>query len=985
MRELGVNAARVMRGVRRVASSAAATASAAALVATAPLAPGGAAAAQVPLLQTLDNRQNPRGIDWRRIETPHFEVIYPDALGKEAQRAATLLEATYAPLRRTLGKGTARFPVVLNNRSLSSNAYVAWGPRRSQWYALPPTTVDAMGPVEWYTLLAAHEGRHVVQQEAVRSGLVGVADRLFGDNTTAFLGGALYFPSWFWEGDAVGMETALTGSGRGRQPSFTQRIRALRSAGKPYRYWPAWEGTYRTYLPDWYELGFVITTHVRRRYGPDAWREVIRRAARNPLAPMALSMALRRVTGRTLEQLHGDAIAELDTLWVRQRGEVEETPARLVTPADTGYHQWLTPQFAGDGSVIATYSDLSTVKRLERLREGKREVLVRDIALPGELQFHVSRDRVVWSEYEQSPRWGEESFLVVKRLDLATGKLTRLTDRSRYFAPTLSPDARRVAVIDFSLARRAEAVVLDAESGRELQRLANTSGHFLVTPSWSPDGASLYVVAVSNGRGNALVRMPLDGSATDTILPFTHAAISRPVAVGGRIVFGSPRSGIDNLYVVDTATRAVAAVTSRRFGAMWGTPSPDGSRLLFSDYSVRGYDIAEMALDGGRLDSLLRIANGTSGLPAPTGYAEPLVAQEGGGDAAAQAGRGGGAGDRVWTSAPYRGVARLLDFHSLALSPTTDAANTGLTLESRNLLNTFGVSVGGAFNLNERTAAAEVGASYAALPVIVDVAGRLGRRASTYSDSAGGETGFSWQEQSLNVALRLPLSRLVGLTRQSVVASVGMGVTRISDQPVAFRFENNNGRFTPLTYLLSASHFGPAAYRDLYPTGAAATALYRHTPLGSDYRSHQASVRGSLYLPGVADNDAVVLDAALEAQTPGNYRFSSQYLFPRGYASRFHERFVRAGVSYHHPLLYPDLALGPWLYVRRVQGAAFADAGRGSARSGAAARDYRSVGGELTADVSPFGLRQTIRTGVRVSRTLTGEKRASAEWIVSIF
>jgi hypothetical protein len=63
----------------------------------------------------------------------------------------------------------------------------------------------------------------------------------------------------------------------------------------------------------------------------------------------------------------------------------------------------------------------------------------------------------------------------------------------------------------------------------------------------------------------------------------------------------------------------------------------------------------------------------------------------------------------------------------------------------------------------------------------------------------------------------------------------------------------------------------------------------------------------------------------------------------------------------------------------------FADAGRGSTRTGAAARDYRSVGAEVTADVSPFGLRQTIRTGVRVSQTLTGGGRTVAEWVVSVF
>ena len=395
--------------------------------------------------------------------------------------------------------------------------------------------------------------------------------------------------------------------------------------------------------------------------------------------------------------------------------------------------------------------------------------------------------------------------------------------------------------------------------------------------------------------------------------------------------------------------------------------------MIFSDYSVRGYDIAEAVLES----SAATAGAETDGKP--VGYSAPLVAQEANGDILPKI------APREWTATPYRGASRLFDFHSLTIAPTTDETNVGLAVESRNLLNTFGLSAGATFNLNERTSAAEVAASYAGLPVIVDVSSRLGSRASTYTDSAGESQGFSWHEQSLTTALRLPLTRLRGLTRQSLVASAGFGVTHISDQPVAFRFENNNGRFTPVTYLLSASHIRPAAYRDLYPTGAVVSALYRHTPFGSDYRSHQGSVRGALYLPGLAENHAFVINAAREVQDPTNYRFSTQYVFPRGYASRFHERFTRAGADYHLPLLYPDFALGPWLYVRRIQGAIFGDVGRGSTRANTLVRDYRSTGVDLTADVSPFGLRQTVRSGVRVARTFTAPERTSVEWIVTIF
>jgi Tol biopolymer transport system component len=939
------------------------------------------AAAQAPLTSRLSTLQNPRGIAWYRLDSPHFTIVYPDSLGDEAQRVARLLENGYQPLANSLGRTPPRIPVVLNNQSLTSNAYVAWGPRRSQWYPMPNPTVDGFGPVEWYRLLAAHEGRHVVQEHAMRTGWVGLAGRIFGDNTVAFLAASLYFPAWLWEGDAVGMETALTGAGRGRQPAFTGRNRAMLAAGMSYRYYPAWQGSYRTYYPDWYELGYILTSYVRRHHGDSAWRRVIRGAARNPLAPWALSAALRRETGASLTQVHGAAMREADSLWRAQRAAVVETPATRLSPANDEYHTWLYPQYAGDGSVIAAYTDLNTVTQLVRLRNGRREVLVPRVGLVGELQFHVRGNRVVWAEYEADPRYGERNFLVIKRLELGTGEVKRLTDRSRYFGPALSPDARRIVAVEYSLSRRARLVVLDAETGAVLERLPEDPG-FLVTPAWAPDGNAIDVVRVDSVRGNALVRVALDGSPERVVIDYTAMAISRPTPVGNQVLFGSPRSGLDNIWTVDTATRAMARITSRRFGASYPSMADDGQRLVFADYGPTGYDVAEMSIDPGGIVPAQDVA------PDAVLLADSVIAQERRlgalHDSAGLSPPMAGSAEVVWPVRPFTGWSRLFDFHSLMIAPTSDGMNAGLALESRNLLNTFGMNIGVVFNPNERTQALEVGASYGGLPVIVEGALRLGSRASTYTDTTGDERNFTWDEQSVTAVARLPLTRTFGLQRQSVTLSAGVGVTDISSQPVEFRFENNNGRFVPLSYVLSASQVRAAAYRDLLPTGVSATMLYRHTPGSNDYRSHIVAVRATAILPGLLANHGLVVDAGHEEQRPSNYRFSSELLFPRGFGRRYHDRLTRAGIAYHLPLWYPDLAAGPLVYARRVQGSLFAEGGRGSDRLDARVYQYRSVGGELTADLAPLGTRSTMRVGVRLSQRLTGDQRFVSEFILSL-
>ncbi|MBK8249994.1 MAG: hypothetical protein IPK85_21775 [Gemmatimonadetes bacterium] len=931
---------------------------------------GSPAPAQAPITARLSTLQNPRGLDWQEVRTAHFTVIYPRALDGEARRAARLLEDHYRPLAASLGVAPRRIPVVLTNQSLTTNAYVGWAPRRTQWYAMPSPTVDAFGPMDWYRLLAVHEGRHIVQEQALRTGWVGLLSRIFGDQTMAFLGGQLYFPAWFWEGDAVGMETALSSSGRGRLPSFTGRLRTMVAGGETPAYYPTWQGSLRTLYPDWYEQGFLLTSYVRRHHGDSAWRRVLRSASWNPLPPFALSLALKRETGKGLVDLQAAALAEADSAWRVQRDAVRETPGTPRSPTNDAYHVWSLPQVAGDGSIIATYWDMDTPTQLVRLARGRREVLVDRVGLVGDLQFHVRGNQVVWSEYEVDPRYGERNYLVVKRLDLDTRQVVRLSDRSRYYGPSLSPDGARIVAVEFDSTRRTRLAFMDAESGVVRPALDVSGGH-LVTPSWTPDGRGVFVVAVDTARGNALLRVDVLSGQVRTLVDFTHDAISRPVASGGYVLFDSPRDGLDNVWAVDTSSGRVTRVTSRRFGAKHASPAADGRTMVYADYGPSGWDIVEAPLDPGSGEeaSVVRAA--------PVRLADSTVAQEARLGAALAP-----ATHDAWRPRPYGGLRTLFDFHSLMVAPGSDGVNQGLSLESRNLLNTFGLNAGVLWNTNEQKLSMDVGASYAGLPVIVDAGMRWGSRGSSFTDSLGAVVPYSWNEQSVQLVARLPLTRLMGQRRQSLTLAAGVARTRVTDQPVRFRFDNNNGLFTPVVYSATASHVRSAAFRDLMQTGASASVVYRHTPLQGDYDSHLLAARGTAIAPGPFRNDALVLDAGHEEQRPDEYRFSSELVFPRGFSRRYHDRLTRAGASYHLPLLYPDLALGPLAFVRRIQGAGFVDVARGADRTGARVVDYRSVGGELTADIAPLGMRSTMRLGVRLSQQLTGEKRARTEFLV---
>ena len=107
-------------------------------------------------------------------------------------------------------------------------------------------------------------------------------------------------PWWFIEGDAVGTETALTSSGRGRIPEFDVELRALLLSGKRYKYFKAMFGSHRDWDPlsSPYLMGYYLTTHVKRKYGPDVWADMMYRATWAPFVPHWFDFMLIKKTGQ---------------------------------------------------------------------------------------------------------------------------------------------------------------------------------------------------------------------------------------------------------------------------------------------------------------------------------------------------------------------------------------------------------------------------------------------------------------------------------------------------------------------------------------------------------------------------------------------------------------------------------------------------------------------------------------------------------------
>ncbi|MEJ7662731.1 MAG: hypothetical protein WKG07_25785 [Hymenobacter sp.] len=175
---------------------------------------------------------------------------------------------------------------------------------------------------------------------------------------------AVGVPQWFFEGDAVGSETALTRSGRGRIPYFGLGLRANLLSGRRYNYQKAVSGSLRDNVPDWYVLGYYLTSSAKAHYGPDVWRRVLDSYYKFPFYPFSFSNSLKRTTGLRgggpIRPHHARAGLHLAG---GAGGAPAPTPVRELSgqAATPIFTQYQFPQYADDSTVVALKSGLGDI------------------------------------------------------------------------------------------------------------------------------------------------------------------------------------------------------------------------------------------------------------------------------------------------------------------------------------------------------------------------------------------------------------------------------------------------------------------------------------------------------------------------------------------------------------------------------------------------------------------------------------------------
>lgn len=863
--------------------------------------------------QIFDDDQNPPSVKWRQIQSLSFQIIYPEEFEQEAQRVTNLLESTIERVSKSIGKKPRKISIILQNRDINSNGFVQLAPRRSEFITTPPQQSDYQ---DWLNSLAVHELRHVVQFDKLTGYLTAP---LFEQLALAIFG--ITLPPWFYEGDAVGIETLLSKAGRGRLPSWEIPFRTNTLSGQKYSYQKDYLGSFKNVTPGYYQLGYFMTTKLRRDYGADALEELLSRIASNPLRPYNFSSSLKKITGHNTKAWHQQTVAELDSLWHAQLRQTkpEQYPVFPAAKA-TDVIDFLLPVALPDSSILALQRSNHSVPKIVSINQKKE---VKELIKTGiQLQPHFSYGggKITWDELRYDKRYLKQTFQVINVYDLQEKKHKQLTRKTRLFSPTLSRDGDHIAALELQLDNQFYLILLDSRTGEEQQRIRMPTGLTIQTPSFNGTGLKVIATALSN-QGTNLIEVDLAKGETKLLLQWQAQQIERPIYVKDGIIFKAHYNGIDNLYQWTFHEQDIKQLTNTFFGA--GNPSynPEHNHLSFNNYQANGYLVSQLNLDGVSSKDPDTIQNHF------IDYFKPLRAQE----TLAELPRSGQ--QKNFASAAYKDLSHLFNFHSI--SPVGDDISSidnfdlGLQLMSDNLLNTFSTRIG--FNYDQNISRTDyfVSASFKRwFPKITIQYRNQAQLSSVQVQNRPNERlPLRWREHYTDIMTTIPLTFNRLNTVYNTGFAMGTGYTkRYQISLTNISLPNFTEVRFPLVFQYYFNRNSRRSLLDLAPKwGQNINLVYRSMTFDKRLSGDILSLRSIFYFPGLINNHSFQIRFNAQEKS-GNYRLNNEILLVSGY-DELAPTFVNNTLllNYRFPLAYPDWDIGPLAYIKRLRGGFFAD------------------------------------------------------------
>ncbi|MET0573177.1 MAG: hypothetical protein ABWZ79_17265 [Pedobacter agri] len=843
--------------------------------------------------QIFSSAQNPLSVKWNYIHSGGFKIIYPQELEKEAQRMANTLPFIYPKIGLGLRQQNTSIPLLLQNRGTIANGFVQLGPRKSEFYTTPPQYFDSQ---DWLNNLAVHELRHIAQ-----------FDKLTGERNYPFpeLAYFAYFgaglPTWFFEGDAVVNETALTESGRGRQPNWIMPFRASLLEEKKFSYSKAYFGSNKDVTPGYYQTGYLMVADMKEKYGQFISDSLLGDIRRRPLRLYPFSQSLKKITGKNTKKYFLSTQEKLVQKWKDQSEKIQAENYERLNQKTSLATNYFLPVRLNKNQILALKESKQNARFFTIINEDKTEEKLFGIGYQENPWFSYKNGTIVWDEIRYDPRYKQQSYSVICSYNLKTRKFKKLSSRSRLFSPTLSEDGEKIIAVKVELSNQFNLVEIDASSGKILKVYPNPENEILQTPDFDRSGNKIAYISVSE-KGKSLWLM--NGERKTLLISNSRQQLSRPVFIQDKIVFNAHFNGIDNIYSIDTLSKKISALTHSKYGAFNPTETED-DKIIFNDYKINGYEIAEKTF-----------TEKPVGENTFVDFSSAAEKQENVGNVFENI------PDSTYQSKRFRQGLNLFSFHSVI--PVIDNEYVfGLELQSNNLLNTMDFYTGTKYHRDLKRFEYTADVSYKALYPIFSVLYRNRPKRTFYRAKNAIQQG-DWRENYFKLNASVPLSFNARNQNYSFTLNAATSFTQ------RYMPENMPTNFIrelkfPLEYNFTFNHSVRTTERDIAPKWAQVfRATYNHQPFDKNLGGEIMALESFFYFPGFAKNHSFLASFNYQ-KASGVNQYATEIATVYGYNNILAKSKLQNSMlfNYRFPFAFTDWELSSLAYVRNFRAGLF--------------------------------------------------------------
>ncbi|MFS4459097.1 hypothetical protein [Bdellovibrio sp. HCB2-146] len=858
----------------------------------------------------VDLMQSPPSIKWKSIENNSVKVIYPDYLGVEPVYIANLVEHYSKVVGQTYNiEKPKQFNLIVRTEIALPNGYVTLAPRRSEWFT-NSTFFPYVGATEWLQTLSIHEYRHVNQFDNFMYGSgTKVFQVLMGDMGVQ-LAAAMTMPSWYMEGDAVWTETKYTDAGRGRSPRFLERIKAIVLSGDIPSYDEFLSGSYKTNLPNQYVYGYALISYGTIKYGDQLWQKVADDAAKFP-NPFRFYTSFERVTGQKFEDFYAETMNDLKTKWSADAPTAEEK---------VDYRESYSPGKNQNG-LYYVHQTMNTVPTIYREQNGQSEKIAEISFSKDFMQIHFGKTKAVMTEFVPDSRYGHENYSDVVVVDLQSGSQDKVTSGRRIYNPSMNESESKIIAVEFKKDQSWGIIEFDLQ-GNEIQSFALPEGKFSEARYLDDSRA---VAIFQNKLGDrSLVEVDLKAkSITKTLIPHSRNMLTSLVVDPNKnILFEAQYRGYNEIFMI--AQNQISRCSESKIGAY--TPNSDGTNLYYSKMDTYGTVIAMSPLAScknmaaGDLVDFKYLGDGPSdnyNKFAITGFPDQ---------------------ESMFTKNKDSYLAQDYgDFDRGLFIPHTWGfalgRGGGLGFQTDNYLRTLSTSFVIGTDPEEHESFANFAFNIKKYYPILSLQAETRNRSVTDFDT---DDITTWEENNAGLGVIVPYIKQLGLYNFTASLSGGFEYTDASNYEFNKVDVDGSDYFYKTSSGLSLSWFKAKHARSIQAPWLLSYQIHydnAENPAQSESSSYRVFQEAVLQTPGAFANDGFVFsfDEQVQEDGPGNYRFLPAgisydgYVFSRGYDYKEVPKYQKLSGNYVFPIMYPNVAIPRWYYLKQVYGQFFFD------------------------------------------------------------